>query len=306
MLEIHINPTSLENIKELCEQYGITPRRERGQNFLIDPKVLGDVVDAAALSNTDTVLEIGPGFGVLTEQLSPRAKEVIAVELDQKLVSALQKKFCDQKNVTIIQDDILAWLENKYFEISKSRNVKVVANIPYQITSRLLRIFLERPDRPSLLVLMVQKEVAERIVALPGAMSMLSVMVQYYGVPEIVRVVPRSSFWPEPAVDSAIVRIKPHPRPLLSGEGAISFSSQEKGPWRAELAQAQGGMRFFRIVKMGFASRRKQLQNNLAAGLHLPKEEVQTVLERVGFDQKVRAQELSIDDWKKVIHGFGV
>ncbi len=256
------------------------PRRERGQNFLVDTKALVDIVDAAQLSREDTVLEIGPGFGVLTEALVQRAGHIIAVELDRVLMTHLQERFAEDPRVTIVQDDIVQWWESerfKYLNIETFKYFKVVANLPYQITSHILRIMLESEHRPQLIVVMVQKEVAERIVAKPGEMSMLSVMVQYYGAPEIIHIVPRTSFWPEPAVDSAIVRIKPHAHPLQDGE-----------------------REFFRLVKIGFASRRKQLQNNLSVGLHVTKEEIQEILVRAGLDEKVRAQELSVDDWKRL------
>jgi len=283
------NLSSLSVIQNLCKKYGMTPRRDKGQNFLVDPEVLEDVVGVAALSKQDTVLEIGPGFGVLTQKLVEHAGEVVALEADAVLARHITELFRDRKNLRVIHGDALR------IDPHIRGSYKLVANIPYQITSRLLRIFLERPDHPDLLVLMIQKEVAERIVAEPGGMSLLSVMVQYYATPEIVRIVPRASFWPEPEVDSAILRIQPHPIPLLKGEGVESpFSSKEKVGMRSE--------DFFRIVRMGFASRRKQLVNNLAAGLKQSKEIIAAHLRLLGFVPTVRAQELSVDQWKELVH----
>lgn len=279
-----------------------------GQHFLIDRDVLHDIVSAAELTRDDVVLEIGPGKGVLTEELAKRVNQVIAVELDRTLVAELQKKFRGVKNVTIVHEDILRWWGNQHFNTSTPhqslrvgtgqafQHFKVVANIPYRITAPILRIFLEGTHRPPRIVLMVQKEVAERVCAKPGGMSLLSVSVQYYARPEIIRIVPRAAFDPAPKVDSAILRIQPHPRLLLQGEGISPSPVKERGGVRSE--------DFFQLVKIGFSSRRKQLQNLLAAGLRITNEEAKKALVAAGLLPTVRAQELSIEDWKKLIEYF--
>ncbi|MDO8582274.1 MAG: 16S rRNA (adenine(1518)-N(6)/adenine(1519)-N(6))-dimethyltransferase RsmA [bacterium] len=266
-----------------------------GQHFLTDREVLRDIVTAADLTSDDVVLEIGPGKGVLTEELAKKAKQVIAVELDRSLVAELQKKFRDQKNVTVVHEDILRWWpthQSQSFGAGQGPNYfKVVANIPYRITAPILRLFLEQETRPVLMVLMTQKEVAERVCAKPGAMSMLSVSVQYYAKPEIVRIVPRTAFDPPPNVDSAILKILP-------------FTKYDYLEVRRSPACRQAGTKidnaFFRLAKIGFSSRRKQLQNLLAVGFHISNEEAKKALTDAGLLPTVRAQELSIDDWKKL------
>ncbi len=259
-----------------------------GQHFLTDSEVLRDIITAADLQSDDVVLEIGPGKGVLTEELAKHVKRVIAVELDRTLVAELQKKFKSAKNVEIIHEDILRWWPQQNLNIEIFKHLKIVANIPYRITAPILRLFLEHELHPNLLVLMVQKEVAERVCAKPGAMSLLSVSVQYYATPEIVRIVPRTAFNPAPKVDSAILKIIPfkrHDYPEMSDRTKIDNV-------------------FFRLVKMGFSSRRKQLQNLLATGLRMTNEEAKKALLAIGLSPTVRAQELSIADWKKLIEYF--
>ncbi|MBI4281844.1 16S rRNA (adenine(1518)-N(6)/adenine(1519)-N(6))-dimethyltransferase [Candidatus Uhrbacteria bacterium] len=305
-----------------------------GQHFLHDREVLGDIITVADVRTEDVVLEIGPGKGVLTEELAKKAKRVIAVELDRGLVAALQKKFKNAKNVTIIHEDILRWwgregqlptssspatidaparrltalrprssslrdeavparsayaagAEHRQGSRLKDCGFKVVANIPYRITAPILRMFLEGTPCPSLMVLMVQKEVAERVCAEPGQMSLLSVSVQYYAKPEIVRIVPRTAFDPPPKVDSAILRIHP-----LKNRVTKNVSIETKSVMFEK--------RFFQLVKLGFSSRRKQLQNLLASGLHIANEDAKKALQAVGLDTRIRAQELSIDDWKRL------
>lgn len=283
--------TSLRAIKTLCRKYHIYPSKQRGQNFLIDRKVLDKIVSAARLKKDDVVLEIGPGFGVLTQELAKRAKRVLAVEADKRLVMALHEILANYKNVTMVQEDILKFSIFNFQSLNKfsisnfqfsNYGYKIVANLPYQITSAVLRRFLENEPRPSEMVVMVQKEVAERICAKPGKMSLLSVSVQFFGKPEIIKAVPRTAFWPEPEVDSAIIRI-------------VTRKEIEKFDLRG-ITQED----FFRIVRIGFSARRKQLQNNLAAGLRLPNEVIRKKIIECGFDPKIRAQDLSVEDWIKL------
>lgn len=248
----------------------IWAKKSMGQNFLIDNRALTRIVEAADLDSADTVIEIGPGLGVLTAELLKRAKKVIAIEKDDKLAQALKFKI-QNPNVKILNQDALKYNSS---EIGK---YKVVANIPYNITSLIIRKFSEAENKPQLLVLLVQKEVAERIVAKPGEMSLLSVSVQYYAEPRIISIVPAASFFPAPKVDSAIIKLK-------------IKSSEAKVPEKE----------FFRLVKFGFSAKRKTLENNLAAGMHIPKNAARDIIKRAGLDANVRAEALSIADWIKL------
>ena len=196
----------LEQTKELCRLYDIKPARSRGQNFLIEEKVYDNIVAAADLTPEETVLEVGPGLGFLTAKLADRVKKVIAVELDDKLASVLKTGLVAKgiKNVELVNEDILKFSLSGMIK----GEYKVVANLPYNITSIFLRKFLEMEIKPELMVLMLQKEVAERIAAPAGGMSLLSVSVQFYAEPEIIEKVAKENFWPVPEVDSAIIKLK--------------------------------------------------------------------------------------------------
>lgn len=287
----------LSQTKELCKIYEIKPARSKGQNFLIKEDVYDKIVAAADLKKEDMVLEVGPGLGFLTAKLAEKAGRVVAVELDDKLAEVLEIGLKSQGigNVEVINKDILelgimnneSW--NKDFK-NKTHNslfiihdsYKVVANIPYNISSLLLRKFLSVEHKPSLMVLMLQKEVAERICAKAGEMSLLAVSVQFYAKPEIVQIVQKNNFWPEPAVDSAIIRLTPHTPPI-------------KGAFEKD---------FFRLVKIGFSAKRKMLKNNLANGLHIDQEEIIKKLKKADFNEKIRAQELSVENWLKLFGEF--
>ncbi|MBI5071676.1 ribosomal RNA small subunit methyltransferase A [Candidatus Falkowbacteria bacterium] len=287
--------TDLNIIKSFCKKYGVRPSKEFGQNFLIDREVLETMVEAADLKRGDVILEIGPGFGVLTAELVKRVSRVIAVEADRKMANALREIMADFQNVEIIQDDVLKFsifnfqfsnnFQNSKFKI-QNYSYKIVANLPYQITSAVFRKFLSEEPRPNEITVMVQKEVAERICAKPGEMSLLSLSVQFYGQPEIVAIVPRRVFWPEPEVDSAILKIS-------NIRGIFAKNEKEISPEK-----------FFRLAKIGFSARRKQLQNNLAGGLRLSNKAVQDILIKIGLDPKVRAQDLAIEDWIRLINNF--
>lgn len=268
----------LTKTKELCRLYQINPSRSKGQNFLINEAVYEEIINSADLKKTDEVLEVGPGLGFLTARLADKVKQVTAVELDDKLVSFLQIGLSAQSvsNVKIINEDVLQFQESKL-----SRPYKIVANLPYNISSFFLRKFLSTNYRPELMVLLLQKEVAERIVAKPGDMSLLAVSVQYYAQAEIINIVPPRDFWPAPQVESAIIKIKPY------REG-LKYKDQK---------QTEA---FFRLVKMGFSSKRKMLKNNLAAGLNLDAKNLAEVLEFKGFNPKIRAEDLSVSDWQKL------
>ena len=260
--------------KALLREWELHPQKELGQNFLADRRVLGQILAAAEINAGDTVLEIGPGLGTLTQALAEHAQRVVAVELDRQLVAILQDRLQTFPNVRIITGDILAFDLSELLAIEQA--YKVVANIPYNITSAVLRHLLEAPRKPQLIVLMVQKEVAQRITARPGDMSLLSVSVQFYGQPRLIHRVPAKAFYPVPKVDSAILRIDPYPQLLL----------------RAEEIEP-----FFDVVRAGFGQRRKQLRNSLAHGLGLPDEGITEALAQAGVDGERRAQTLSVDEW---------
>lgn len=263
---------------ELCKMYEIRPSRSKGQNFLINEKIYDEIVDAAQIDSSDTVLEVGPGLGFLTAKLSKIAKAVVAVELDDRLANFLQIGLDSQdvKNVEIVNQDVL-----KFNPSTLPKNYKVVANLPYNITSIFLRTFLNQKNRPQSLVLMLQKEVAERLIAEPGGMSMLALSVQFFGDVEIIREVKAGNFWPEPKIDSAIIRL------IIKDEkrGDITIAEEKD---------------FFRLAKIGFSAKRKMLKNNLASGLKISSAEAEKLLVSAGLDLKIRAEDLSVLNWQKL------
>lgn len=267
---------SRQQIKDICERYQLTPNHSLGQHFLLDQTVVDEAVAASQMDFEESVLEIGPGIGVLTEVLLENAKRLVAVERDKKLVGFLKAKFLPNSRLELIEDDILAIRPEKIF----SEPYRIVANIPYNITSPILEKFLTAVHKPKSLTLLVQREVAERICAKPGEMSVLSVSVQLYGQARIIRRVGREAFWPSPKVDSALLHIDVDSKSDLSNKMA-GLSDKE----------------FWRCVKIGFSSRRKQLHNTLSAGLRLPAEQTVALLKELGFAVTVRAQELSIEQW---------
>lgn len=246
-----------------------------GQNFLKNKEIVNRIIESANLKTDDVVLEIGPGKGALTEELLKKAGKVIAVELDKTLVEYLQNKFKESSNIEIINEDIL----KLKLEGIINTKYKVIANIPYYITSPIIRYFLENELPPKEMILMVQKEVAERIVAMPGNHSILSLSVQYYAKPELLFYVDKTNFDPVPEVDSAVIRI-------------VTSDEQQETKEKSD--------NFFRVVRAGFCAKRKTLANNLANSFHLNKREVEEKLKTVPLNGTVRAQELSIDEWKNI------
>ncbi len=269
-----MNLTSAATIKELLSKYEAKPNKGLGQNFLIDKNILDKIVQAANIKNTDTVLEVGPGIGTLTQELAQKAKRVIAVEKDKSMIEILAETLSGFTNVEVINNDILK------IEQSLPAGYKLVANIPYYLTSPLIRLFLEAQSKPKEIVLLVQKEVAQRICSKPGDMSLLAVSVQFYANCEIVFNVSKNSFWPIPKVDSAIIKIIP----------------AEKYKISAEL--------FFKVVKAGFSHPRKQLIGNLSGQLNLPKEQVKDWLLKNNINSAQRAETLSVEDWVVLAKSF--
>lgn len=267
------NQIDYPNWHSLLRKHGIRPSKRLGQHFMLAHGSLMKVVEAAELSGEETVLEIGAGIGALTIVLAQSAKRVVAVEIDERLLPALEEVVAGYLAIEIVHGDIL---EQDIGRLVGEESYCVVANIPYNITSLLIRRFLEAPKRPESLILTMQREVAERIVASPGKMSLLALSVRLYGDAHIRARVPADSFFPPPKVDSAVLR--------------IDLRDELKLP--AELIPL-----FFRLARAGFQQRRKQLRNSLASGLKLPAQQVVTWLERVGISTRARAQELSLDDW---------
>ncbi|OGO44951.1 MAG: hypothetical protein A2Z05_05900 [Chloroflexi bacterium RBG_16_60_22] len=276
------SPESLPaRTKKWLRRFDLKARKGLGQHFLVDEGVLEAIVTAADLHPTDTVIEVGPGLGVLTAELAKRAGWVIAIELDNRLAEAL-RKILPYDNVVIINEDVLgtdprAILEGQAPPFPESiRPYKVVANLPYYITSPVLRHFLEASVKPEVMIVMVQQEVAEAIAAGPGQRSVLSIAVQYYGKPGIITRVPAAAFYPPPEVDSAVMRIDVYRRPPV------------------EVGDEAG---FFGLVRAGFAAARKQAVNSLAQGLRRPKSEVAALLEKAGIDPRRRAETFTLEEW---------
>ncbi len=268
------------NDRERLTQHGIRPKKSLGQNFLHDPHILEKIVALAEPSPETTVLEIGAGTGSLTRRLAQSAARVVAVEIDGRLIPLLREEFAAHPRVTIVHGDIL---EVDIRKLVGQAPYTVVANLPYYITSAILRRLLSNPPRPQRLVLTVQKEVAERITARPGHMSVLAVSVQFYGRAEIALRLKPGAFWPRPDVESAVVRIDVFPEPRVD-------VPDEK--------------LFFRLVRVGFSQKRKQLRNTLSAGLHMNKAEVGTLLEQSGIAPQRRAETLSLEEWATLTTTF--
>lgn len=271
----------LTETKKLLRHFDLRARKRLGQHFLIDDDVRQRILAAAELTPDDIVMEIGPGLGILTRELARRVRRVIAIELDDKLAGLLTQEMRSAANVTIINGDILKIAPATL--LPESERYKVVANLPYYITSPVLRHFLEASIKPDLMVVMVQKEVAEAIAAGPGKRSLLSISVQFYGRPTIISKVPAGAFYPAPEVDSAILRIDLYPKPAVAVADAESF---------------------FKTVRAGFASPRKQLANSLSYGLGLPKAEVVPLLEEAGIAPPRRAETLTLEEWARLWQAY--
>lgn len=261
----------LSNYKNLLKKHGVKPSKRLGQNFLIDKNVLKKIIRTANLSPEDVVLEVGPGLGILTQELAKGAKQVIAVEKDKRMCEILAEVLNagNVRNVRIVNQDILKF--DPYTLCPKSYTL--IANLPYYLTTPAIRKFLETKNPPQEIILVIQKEVAQRITAKPGKMSILTVSVQFYAEPKIISYVSKESFWPQPKVDSAIIKIVPK-------------------RWQKDINTEL----FFKIVKAGFSSKRKMLKNNLKLD--------ESILKKLGLNPKVRAENLSIQDWLKIYESY--
>jgi 16S rRNA (adenine1518-N6/adenine1519-N6)-dimethyltransferase len=273
------------NVPELLRAYGLRPDKRLGQNFLVDPPALQRVVDAAGLKPADAILEVGPGLGGLTRYLAQAGRQVVAVELDGRLLPPLREVLKPYPNVRIVEGDILQFDLAKLLApalVEGGQNAGnppgyvVVANIPYYITSALIRHLLEGSLPPQRLTLTVQAEVARRICALPGEMSLLAIGVQVYGKPQVAAHIPAGAFYPAPQVDSAVVRVELYPEPRFPN----SILDQ-----------------LFRLAKAGFSQKRKMLRNALAGGLGIPPAQAEALLRSAGVEPTRRAETLSLDEW---------
>ena len=250
------------------------PKKSLGQHWLKDPEILADIAEAAELTGDDVVLEIGPGLGTLTSRLLARANSVTAVEFDADLTRKLPGQF-PGKELTVVNQDILQFDLNQL-----PKNYKVVANVPYYITSKIVEKLMTAENKPSIAVLLVQKEVAERIAAEAGNMSVLSVSVQIFAEAELDIEVPRQFFTPPPKVDSQVVVLRTRDNPLITPEDQRDF---------------------FRVVKAGFSAKRKKLRSSLSGGLGIDKGMAEELLKNAGISPNTRAEDLAIEDWKRLL-----
>jgi 16S rRNA (adenine1518-N6/adenine1519-N6)-dimethyltransferase len=273
--------TSPQNIQALLQKHGFQPQKRFGQNFLTDREAIEKITKAAEIAKNDLVLEIGPGLGVLTRELAREAGKVVAVEKDPKMVEILKETVGGSKNTEVILGDAL---RTPYTVLRIKDSFKIVGNLPFYITAPVIRRFLEAEEvKPKSMTLVVQKEVGERICAKPPKMSILANSIQLYAEPEMIALVPKSSFWPQPDVDAAIIGIIPLAKPRLV----------EK-----EL--------FFKIMKAGFIQPRKQLVNNLSGGLKIDKEKTGAWLLENNIQPNRRAETLSVDDWIHLTETYGI
>lgn len=250
------------------------PDKSLGQHWLHDRLVLEHIADCAEVSSGDTVLEIGPGLGTLTSELLRRADTVVAVEFDPNLAKKLPGQF-PGKNLVVYNQDILQ------FDLSQlPKGYKVVANVPYYITSKIVQKLMTADNKPSVAVLLVQKEVAQRIAAEPGDMSVLAISAQVFAHASLGDVVPAELFTPPPKVDSQVVILKSREQPLVSG-------TDEKA--------------FFRMVKAGFSAKRKKLRSSLSGGLGISKQDAEKLLNDASISPDARAEDLAIEDWLRLI-----
>jgi len=253
-----------------------------GQNFLIDKNIVRKIIKTAELKSTDIILEVGPGLGVLTKEIAKYAKKIITVEKDPRMIKSLRKNLQEFKNIKIIQEDILKFKITNF----KFQNYKIIANLPFYITAPVIRKFLEADNAPERMVLVIQKEVAQRICAKPPKMNLLAVSVQFYAAPKIISYIPKKSFRPKPKVDAAIIKIIPHKK-------------------YKDINSCAKRQALFRVVRVGFSHPRKQLVNNLLAmdlsnGLKLNKKKLSALLLKHGIKPSQRAETLTIDDWLKL------
>ncbi|PJA89811.1 MAG: ribosomal RNA small subunit methyltransferase A [Candidatus Magasanikbacteria bacterium CG_4_9_14_3_um_filter_32_9] len=262
-------------LKEICAKNGLRPSKSYGQNFLVSPHPIEKMLAVGELEKNDIVIEVGPGFGVLTFAIAPLVKKIVAFEIEKKLENYWEGKQKEYKNIEIVWGNATKNL-SKYLSENKIEEYKVIANLPYQITSQILRTFFELEKKPKSITIMVQKEVAERILAKKGDMNLLALSVQFFGEPRIISKVSSASFWPKPKVESAILQV-------------------------INIGQPTNIDEFFKIARLGFSSKRKQLWKNLSQGIDLPIERIKEILKDLTGTEKIRAEDLSLGEWQILV-----
>jgi len=268
--------TDLNDIKNLLRKHGLWTKKWLGQNFLVDRDELNNIVAAAEIDKDDLIVEIGPGLGVMTQELAKKAKKVIAVELDEEIIPILKETTKQFDNIEIKNQDVLKFQ-------APEEDYKIVANIPYYITSKILKTFLEKaPNKPKSITILSQREVAEQIIAEPGDLTVLAVSVQVFGQANYVKTILANSFYPAPKVNSAILHIDLYDKPKVKVDLKI----------------------FFQVLKAGFSQRRKKLRNSIGAGLQLPAIKAARLLEGAQIDPSRRAQELSLKEWEALTERY--
>ena len=265
------------DIRPLMNEFHIKPKKSLGQNFLVEPAGLRKVIEAAGVQKDDQVLEIGAGLGSLTVLLAQAARSVVALEIDREIIPALQKALEKYPNVQVVQGDIL---QQNPEALALEAGYLVVANIPYYISSAILRHLLTAKQKPTRMILTVQKEVAERVCAREGKHSLLSLSVQVFGSPKLAGIIPAGSFLPAPEVDSAVLVIDLFLQPVIPEEDLD---------------------RFFALAKAGFSQKRKTLRNSLSGGMRISTQEAETMLVNAGLDPMLRAEDLSLEAWGRLV-----
>ncbi|MBN2853938.1 ribosomal RNA small subunit methyltransferase A [Patescibacteria group bacterium] len=298
----------LKRTREICQLLEIKPARSKGQNFLINEKIYDEIVKVAEISEDDVVLEVGPGLGFLTAKLAEKAKQVIAVELDDKLASYLNMAIAaqDVENIAIVNEDVLKFNLGAFFEkngFEARQKYKIVANLPYNISSIFLRTFLSSQLKPESITLMLQKEVANRIITEAPDNNLLALSVAFYGSARIIREVKAGNFWPEPKVDSAVIKIDLNENNdwekfLVTNKIIKIDKKKEARDFAQEILNLE--KKFFRILKVSFSAKRKMIKNNLLGGLKIKALEIEKSLTSAGIDLKARAEDLSLEDFKKL------
>lgn len=267
-------------ITSILKKHSLRPEKSLGQNFLTDPNILDQITAIAEIGKEHLVLEIGAGLGHLTANLARSAREVVAVEIDRRFIPVLKENLASYPNIRLIEGDILN-LDPR--DLVQEDGYLVAANIPYYITSRIIRHLLESGHKPARIILTIQYEVAQRICARDGKMSLLALSVRMYGEPKLELRIPAGAFFPKPEVDSAVIKIDLHAQPLLDN------SLREK---------------FFKLIKAGFLHKRKTLRNSLSKGLGWEAKRVEEFLSLAGIDPRLRAEKISIDQWLELTKAY--
>jgi 16S rRNA (adenine1518-N6/adenine1519-N6)-dimethyltransferase len=262
---------NLEELQFLLKQYGLTPNKVRGQNFLVSDQVLDDIMIAADIKLDDIIVEVGPGLGALTQRLVAQAEQVTAFEIDKNFEIILNRLKKVNKNLEIIWQDILSVTDQQL----PTQDYKIVANIPYYLTGKFMQKFLTVKNLPQAMILMVQQEVANRILVKDGKQSLLSLSVAFYARAEIVKKVDKNDFYPVPKVDSAVIKI--------DNIHTWQYKVEEKKVWQ--------------LIKRGMSHKRKKLLNNLLTDQEIDKVKINKVFEELGLDKNIRAEKLSIENW---------